>query len=80
MTWNIYFSDQQPRMAIFVSKLSHCLYDILSRVHSGEWDVDIPLIISNHRDLEPVAKQFGIPFHHVEINEKNKAEMEKVRA
>ncbi len=62
MTWNIYFSDQKPRMAIFVSKLSHCLYDILSRVHSGEWDVDIPLIISNHRDLEPVSKQFGIDF------------------
>ena len=51
MTWNIYFSDQKPRMAIFVSKLSHCLYDILSRVHAGEWDVEIPLIISNHRDL-----------------------------
>jgi len=79
MKWSIYFSSQQPRMAIFVSKLSHCLYDILSRVHSGEWEVDIPLIISNHRDLEPVAKQFGIPFHQVDINEKNKAEMEKVQ-
>jgi formyltetrahydrofolate deformylase len=76
MTWNIYFSAQRPRMALFVSKLSHCLYDILSRVHSGEWDVDIPLIIGNHRDLEPVAIQFAIPFHYVDINEDNKAEME----
>jgi formyltetrahydrofolate deformylase len=77
MQWNIYFSDQRPRMAIFVSKLSHCLYDILSRVHAGEWDVDIPLIISNHRDLEPVSKQFGIPFHLIEKYDENKAEMEK---
>jgi formyltetrahydrofolate deformylase len=77
MTWKIYFTDQQPRMALFVSKLSHCLYDILSRFHSGEWDVDIPLIISNHQDLEPVAKQFGIPFYLVEKNGKNKLEMEK---
>jgi formyltetrahydrofolate deformylase len=77
MTWNIYFSDQRPRMAIFVSKLSHCLYDILSRFHSGEWDVDIPLIISNHRDLEPVSKQFGIDFHLVEINEHNREEAER---
>jgi formyltetrahydrofolate deformylase len=77
MTWNIYFSDQRPRMAIFVSKLSHCLYDILSRVHSGEWDVDIPLIIGNHTDLEPVAKQFGIPFHWVEKNDGNRLAQER---
>jgi formyltetrahydrofolate deformylase len=76
MEWNIYFSDQQPRMALFVSKLSHCLYDILSRVHSGEWEVDIPLIIGNHRDLEPVARQFSIPFYYIEKNEGNKAETE----
>jgi formyltetrahydrofolate deformylase len=77
MTWNIYFSDRRPRMALFVSKLSHCLYDILSRYHSGEWDVDIPLIISNHRDLEPVSKQFGIDFHLVEKNEQNRQEAEQ---
>jgi formyltetrahydrofolate deformylase len=77
MTWNIYFSDQRPRMAIFVSKLSHCLYDILSRFHSGEWDVDIPLIISNHRDLEPVSRQFGIDFHLVEIDGHNREEAER---
>jgi formyltetrahydrofolate deformylase len=76
MTWNIYFSDQRPRMAVFVSKLSHCLYDILSRVHSGEWDVEIPLIVSNHRDLEPVAKQFSIPFCFFPKNEDNKDEQE----
>jgi len=77
MTWNIYFSDQRPRMAIFVSKLSHCLYDILSRFHAGEWEVDIPLLISNHRDLEPVSRQFGIPFFQVEIEKENREEAEK---
>jgi formyltetrahydrofolate deformylase len=76
MTWDIFFSDQRPRMALFVSKLSHCLYDILSRVHAGEWDVDIPLIISNHRDLEPVSKQFGIPFYLIEVDQKNREESE----
>jgi formyltetrahydrofolate deformylase len=77
MSWNIFFSDQKPRMAIFVSKLSHCLYDILSRVHSGEWDVEIPLIISNHQDLEPVSRQFGIPFYHIENDSSNREEAEK---
>lgn len=78
MTWKLYFSDKRPRMAIFVSKLSHCLYDILSRYHAGEWDVDIPLIISNHYDLEPVARQFGIPFHCFEKNAENKEAQEKL--
>jgi formyltetrahydrofolate deformylase len=77
MSWNIYFSDQRPRMALFVSKLSHCLYDILSRVHAGEWEVDIPIIISNHRDLEPVSKQFGIPFHLIETTKETREEAEK---
>ena len=77
MTWKLYFSDIKPRMALYVSKLSHCLYDILSRVHSGEWDVDIPLIISNHRDLQPVALQFGIPFYHFEKNRDNSREKEQ---
>ena len=63
MSWEIYFSDYKPRMAVFVSKLSHCLYDILFRTQSGEWDVEIPLIISNHPDLEEVSKTFGIDYH-----------------
>jgi formyltetrahydrofolate deformylase len=78
MTWDLYFSNQQPRMAIFVSKLSHCLYDIFSRVYAGEWEVDIPLIIGNHRDLQPIAKQFDIPFYLVEKNSANKADQERI--
>ena len=77
MTWDIYFSNIKPKMAIYVSKLSHCLYDILSRVHAGEWDVDIPLIISNHRDLEPISEQFGIPYYYFDKNEKNRTEQEE---
>ncbi|MEQ9617880.1 MAG: formyltetrahydrofolate deformylase [Deltaproteobacteria bacterium] len=63
MKWNLYFSDYTPRMAIFVSTLPHCLHDILSRCHPDEWKVEVPLIISNHGDLEPIAKTFGIDFH-----------------
>jgi formyltetrahydrofolate deformylase len=77
MKWNVYFSNQKARMAIFVSKMSHCLYDLLSRVQSGEWNVEVPLLISNHLDLEPIAKRFNIPFHIFPITKENKAEQEK---
>jgi formyltetrahydrofolate deformylase len=63
MRWGLHFSDETPRMAIFVSKLSHCLFDILSRRQSGDWKVEVPLIISNHPDLEPVAEKFGVEYH-----------------
>jgi formyltetrahydrofolate deformylase len=78
MVWSIFFNSRKPRMAIFVSKLSHCLYDILSRYHSGEWDVEIPLIISNHNDLKPVAEQFGIPFYCFEKTRENIASQENI--
>jgi len=76
MTWKIYFSSQVPRMAIFVSKMSHCLFDILSRYQAGEWNVKIPLVISNHPNLEPVAKQFGIPFYTFPIGSADKSTQE----
>ncbi len=77
MTWSLHTSDERPRMAIFVSKYSHCLFDILSRYQAGEWRVDIPLIISNHPDLESAAKNIGIDFHCIPVTNKNKAEQEK---
>ncbi|MCH7662613.1 MAG: formyltetrahydrofolate deformylase [Chloroflexi bacterium] len=77
MQSELYFSDDVPRMAIFVSKLPHCLYDILSRWKANEIKVEIPLIISNHAKLQPVAEQFGIDFHLYEINKKNKAKQEQ---
>ena len=54
MKFRLYFSDVKPKMAIFVSKLSHCLFDMLARYTAGEWNVEIPLIISNHPDLQHV--------------------------
>jgi formyltetrahydrofolate deformylase len=76
MTYDIHFSEEKPRMAIFVSKMSHCLFDLLARYSAGEWDVEIPLIISNHPDMKPVADGFGIEYHHFVINKENKAEQE----
>ena len=76
MHFRLYFSDQKPRMAIFVSKMSHCLYDLLARFSAGEWDVDLPLIISNHEDMRPVAEMFGIPYYCIPITKENKAEQE----
>ncbi len=77
MHFRLYFSDVKPRMALFVSKMSHCLFDILARYTAGEWHVEIPLIISNHPDLAPVAERFGIPFHVFPVTKENKAEQEQ---
>lgn len=76
MKWSLHFPDEKPRMAIFVSKLSHCLYDILSRCDSGDWRVEVPLIISNHPDLRPVAERFGKAFHVIPITAENKPAQE----
>ena len=77
MNFRLYFSDAKPRMAIFVSKMSHCLFDLLARYTAGEWNVEIPLIISNHPDLQHVAERFGIPFHLFPITKETKEEQEK---
>ena len=78
MNFRLYFSDTKPRMAIFVSKMSHCLFDLLARYTAGEWNVEIPLIISNHPDLQHVAERFGIPFHLFPITKETKEEQEKM--
>lgn len=79
MECSLYFSDVKPRMAIFVSKMSHCLYDLLARYNAGEFNVDIPCIISNHEDLRYVGEQFGIPYYVWSINKDhtNREEVEK---
>lgn len=77
MVWELYFTGNTPRMAILVSKYQHCLFDILSRYHAGEFEVEIPLIISNHPDLAELASKFDIPYYHIEINKANKAEQEQ---
>ena len=77
MDFRLYFSDVKPRMAIFVSELSHCLFDMLARYTAGEWNVEIPLIISNHPDLQHVAERFGIPFYLFPITKETKEEQER---
>lgn len=76
MTFRLYFNDYKPRMAIFVSKMSHCLFDILARYTAGEWNVEIPVIVSNHEDLRWVAERFGIEYHVLKLNKDNKDEIE----
>ncbi|WP_159022899.1 formyltetrahydrofolate deformylase [Formosa sp. L2A11] len=76
MKWRIYTSEVKPKMAIFVSKYDHCLYDILGRYKSGELNAEIPFILSNHLDLKPIADSFDIPFYHVPVTKDTKPEAE----
>ncbi len=76
LTYQLFDAHYKPRLALFVSKYDHCLYDLLGRYASGELPVEIPLIISNHPDLEIVAKRFEIPFKHIEVTKATKAEAE----
>ena len=77
MYWEIYTQEQKPKMALFVSKYDHCLYDILGRYSAGELPLEIPLIVSNHEDLRSVAKRFEIPFHYVPFTKEIKAQGEQ---
>jgi|TARA_B100001093_G_scaffold520518_1_gene617482 formyltetrahydrofolate deformylase len=76
MEWSLYFSDVVPRVALFVTRDNHCLYDLLSRHESGELRMEVPLIVSNREDLRPAAERFGIPFHHFPISQENKLDQE----
>ncbi|MGB6268309.1 MAG: formyltetrahydrofolate deformylase [Olleya sp.] len=77
MKWRIYSVEDIPKMALFVSKYDHCLYDILGRYNSGELDVEIPFIISNHNTLKPIADSFNIPFYHIPVTKETKAKAEE---
>jgi len=76
-TWELHFSTDRFRMAVFVSKQAHCLYDILSRHESGEWSVDVPLMVSNHPDLEDLARRHKIDFHVFPKTPETRAEQEE---
>src|SRR6202521_1652539 len=77
MQWRIHFSDAVQRIAIMVSKYSHCLYDLLHRNVSGELPGNISLVISNHPDLQAVPERFGIPFHVFPVSPGNKQGQEQ---
>jgi formyltetrahydrofolate deformylase len=74
--WQLHFSDERPKLAIWVSKQDHCLLDLLWRQRAGELAVDIPLIISNHENLGAIAQQFGIDFQPLPITAATKLEQE----
>ena len=76
---DFYLKGQKPRMAVFVSKYDHCLYDILAKHQSGELAAEIPFILSNHSDLEIIAKRFEIPFYHIPFSKENKADAENMQ-
>ena len=75
--WNISFLEKRQQIAIFVSRHEHCLQEILWRHSIGEYTVDIPLIISNHPDLKPLAEHYAIPFHVFPITADNKTQQEQ---
>lgn len=74
--WQLQFSDVTPRIAIWVTKQDHCLLDLLWRWQAQELPAQIPLIISNHADLQLIAEQFAIDFYHIPITKENKLEQE----
>lgn len=74
--WQLHFSDTIPRIAIWVSQQEHCLLDLLWRQRAKEFSAEIPLIISNHPNLQAICEQFGADFHHIPITKENKVEQE----
>ena len=77
--FSCHWTDYKQRVAILVSKTSHCLFDLISRNIEGELNCEIPLIISNHPDLEKVANQFRIPFYYFPINDNKEEQENKIR-
>ncbi|MCY3998024.1 MAG: formyltetrahydrofolate deformylase [Flavobacteriaceae bacterium] len=74
---NFYFKNQKPKMGVMVSKYDHCLYDILAQYNTGRLHCEMPLIISNHEDLQTVAQQFNIPYYHIPVSKETKLKAEK---
>jgi len=74
---SFYLEEKLPKLAVFVSKYDHCLYDILSQQRSGKLTCTIPFICSNHPDLQFIAEQFNIPFFHIPVSKENKAAAEQ---
>ena len=75
--WRCHTIEQKTKMGVFVSKYDHCLYDLLSRYYSNELNLEIAFIISNHTDLEHIAKKFNIPFYHIPVTKETKLQAEE---
>lgn len=77
MSWRVSYADKRKRMAIMVSKYDHCLVELLWRWRSGELDVEIPFVVSNHEDLRALVEPFGISYHFLPVTKENKTEQEE---
>lgn len=77
MHWDLHFSARRQRVAVMVSRYSHCLHDLLWRSSFGELRGDIALVLSNHADLQPLAEQSGVPFHVFPITPESKSAQEQ---
>ncbi|MEI2417429.1 formyltetrahydrofolate deformylase [Orrella sp. JC864] len=77
MQWEIHDARRRARLLIMVSKQGHCLNDLLFRTHSGQLRADVAAIVSNHPDFEPLARSYGIAFHHLPVTPENKAQQEQ---
>jgi formyltetrahydrofolate deformylase len=77
MQWRVALSSYRPKIAIFVSRYDHCLVDLLYRQRSGELPCEIPLIISNHADVQRWADFYGVPLHVIPVTKENKSEAER---
>jgi formyltetrahydrofolate deformylase len=76
MEWSLHFTDERSRMGILVSKADHCLWDVLLRHRAGEFRAEVPVVVSNHPHLEPVAANFGIDFQHIPNSKDTREESE----
>lgn len=76
MNWRLYSDEKKSKMALFISKYDHCLYDLLGRYNSDELNLEIPFIVSNHEDLKPIADSFHIPFYNIPISKTTKVQAE----
>ncbi len=77
MNWSIFFNSKREKIAIFVSRQTHCLYDLLYKRAQGYLNCDISLIVSNHKTAKPIAKHFNIPFYYFPKQAKNKQDTEE---
>ena len=76
LAWRLSYGERKKRIAIFASRQEHCLYDLLLRHRAGELACDVAMVISNHPDAAPIAKHFGVPFHHLPITPETKGRQE----
>ncbi len=77
MTWRLSFSDYTPRVALFVSRLAHCMHDLLARWRMGELRAAFPLVVSNHPDLQPLAEMFGLAYEFLPVTSESRASQER---